>query len=237
MSNPSAEQLFEFGVQCAKWLKRADSRALQVAISSRDHPFWTDLNRHFGQESLTDLTTRQIKEWTTLYASLGITLNPAEVAIPPHPEGFDRLIIVPKGMTPQKAYDLCAEKFPCWKYTDESLDIAVPTHDRTADNGPYAIWIMDTVEADEVHEDKSADMLTQQGIKGITLTERLLLELKYFTQAGKHLDIKNWTLCSGSRGCDGYVPNVCWRGGKLKVGWCSVGDRNGNLRSRAVVSL
>src|SRR3990167_5339132 len=45
---------------------------------------------------------------------------------------------------------------------------------------------------------------------GITLRERLLMEILYFKETGNHLDIKGWTICSGSRGSDGGVPDVYW---------------------------
>ncbi|TSC67880.1 MAG: Uncharacterized protein G01um101472_293 [Parcubacteria group bacterium Gr01-1014_72] len=178
----------------------------------------------------------QLVEWIALYAELGITLTSEEVTIPAHQEGLDRLIVVPKGMMPQKAFDLCTVRFngKTWKYVSQSLDKAVPTNDRTAESGSYAIWIRDRVEADEELKNLSADMLTEQSVKGITLLERLLYEIKYHAETGKHLDLKNWTLCSGSRVSDGYVPSVYWNDGKLWVLWHYVSSRFGNLRSRAV---
>jgi hypothetical protein len=41
--------------------------------------------------------------------------------------------------------------------------------------------------------------LAARNIRGHYLLERLLYELKYFAETGKHLDIDNLTLCSGSR--------------------------------------
>lgn len=55
---------------------------------------------------------------------------------------------------------------------------------------------------------------------GITLRERLLLELAYFDETGDHLDVKGVTFCSGSRYSDGYVPRVCLRtDGEVGVDW------------------
>ncbi len=181
----------------------------------------------------------QLYEWFTLYQEFGITLNPEEVKIPARREGFDRLIVVPKGMTAQRAFDLCTKRFngKTWKYTEKSLDEAVPTNDRTATNGSYAIWIRDRVEADEELKSKSADDLKNENIKGITLTERLLYELKYFSETKKHLDLKNWTLCSGSRFSDGNVPNVNWNDRELNVSWGYANDRDSGLRSREAVTL
>jgi len=75
---------------------------------------------------------------------------------------------------------------------------------------------------------------------GSGFNKRLLLELFYHWKTGKHLDILNWTLCSGSRYSVGGVPIVGWHGGydRLSVGWCNAGSRDDEeLRSRQAVSL
>jgi hypothetical protein len=136
----------------------------------------------------------------------------------------------------QMVYDKCKELFGAWKYTNNSLDQAVPTNDRDTKNGHYAIWVRDRVEADEELKNKSANDLKEASTPGNTLLERLLLELKYFKETGKHLDIENWTLCSGSRDSDGCVPGVGWYGDEMRVGWYYPGFRRGILRSREVVS-
>jgi hypothetical protein len=61
--------------------------------------------------------------------------------------------------------------------------------------------------------------------------------LKYFDETKQHLDVKNVTLCAGSRDADGGVPDVDWGGGgvKLHVDWYSVGSADPSLRARAAV--
>ena len=186
------------------------------------------------QETLGKSTEPQLASWVSLYAEMDITLDPSEVKIPSRKKGFNHLIVVAKGMTAQKAYGLCKQRFSAWKYTDNDLDTAVPTNDRTADNAPYAVWVRDRQEADEELKNKSADDLAEEGIKGITLTERLLLELKFHKETGTHMDIRNWTLCSGSRYSDGDVPCVHWSDSKLLVYWSCSNNRFSDLRSRAV---
>lgn len=181
-------------------------------------------------------TEAQLSEWVILYKEMGIDLDISGVKIPERKSDFDRLIVVAEGQTPNCAYEECAKRFPCWKYAGD-LDKAVSTNDRDPKNGTYAVWVRDRVEADEELKSKSADDLTEAGIKGITLTERLLYELKYFTETGKHLDLKNWTLCSGSRGSDGHVPSVRWRGDRLRVYWDGPATRYSSLRSREAVTL
>jgi len=118
------------------------------------------------------------------------------------------------------------------------LDEAVSINDRSPSSGSYAIWLRDRVEADEEHKNKSANYLKSANISGITLLERLLFEFKYFRETGKHLDVQNWTLCSGSRYTGGGVPRVDWGPGSrgLWVYWYDPGFAFDFLRSREVVS-
>ncbi|KKS65575.1 MAG: hypothetical protein UV67_C0014G0011 [Parcubacteria group bacterium GW2011_GWC1_43_12] len=183
-------------------------------------------------------------EWNLFYRenwqSLGLSAEPdlSGLAIPEHRKGFDRLIVVAKGLTPQKLFDACAGLFPCWKWTDKSLDdvIDFSFQARNPQNGSYAIRVRDRIEADKELKNRSADDLAQGNISAISLAERLLYELKFFRETRKHLDIQNITLCSGSRYLDGHVPRVRWYGGRLLVHWSFPGDSSGSLRSRQIVS-
>ena len=178
-------------------------------------------------------TEEQLAEWVQLYAPAGIRLDPAEVKVSPRQESFSRLIVIPEGMTAEKVYyDLCKEKFPCWKYAN-GLDEAVSKNERDT-SATYAVWVRDRVEADEELKNLSADMLEERGIKGITLTERLLLEYKYFAENGRHLDVVKRTLCSGSRSSGGGVPYMGWSDGRLEVFWCLSRRADGDLCARAV---
>jgi len=136
--------------------------------------------------------------WQAFYHNLGINCDLSDIRIPDDPGGFGRVIIMAQGITPQLAYDLCAKNFPCWKYTNDSLDKIV-TSERTTKDGPYAIRIRDRIEADEELRNRSYNDLKKQGIIGITLEEREIYELKFFKETSKHLDIEKITLCSGSR--------------------------------------
>lgn len=234
------EQRFELGKKVAEKIGAigANGNEVQVAIEDKDDLFWLEVERRFGQKTAEKMFTEQLTSWTALYTELGVVFDPAQIKMPTHREGFDRLIVVPKGMMAQKAFELCSARFGgnCWKYTSSSLDQVVPEdkNDRTAEAGSYAIWIRDRQEADKELKSQSADDLTTEEIKGITLCERLLFEIKYHAETGKHLDVKNWTLCSGSRNSGGNVPSVYWCDGKLNVGCYGVSSRDPNLRSRAV---
>ena len=126
--------------------------------------------------------------------------------------------------------DLCEKLFPVKCYHREDLDKDFPLPKKTT-----LRWFKANIEADEEHKNKSADGLEKEGIVGITLRERLLLELNYYSFTGKHLDIDNITLCAGSRYSDGDVPDVRWRGGELRVFWYDSDDASDDLRVRVAV--
>lgn len=177
----------------------------------------------------------QLESWRRFYLDeFGIELE--EVDIPEPRPGFDRLIVVAKDI--QQIYDRCQKYFRCWRCIDENLNKIV-VQDRDFKNGAYTIWIRDLVEADEEFRDFSANKLKKKNIQGITMTERLLYELKYFTETGKHLDIQNTTLCSGSRDGDSRVPSVNWFSSshrEMHVSWYNPADARVDLRTREVVS-
>jgi len=178
----------------------------------------------------------EITDWQQFYHDLfGLEIDLLGLSVPAKKKGFDRLVIVAQGMTLQRLYDNCVKLCPCWKWTDDDLDKIVQS-ERTAKDGTYAVWFRDVVEADEELKNLSANDLKEKGIPGITLEERLLMELKYFKETGNHLDIKSWTLCSGSRCSSGGVPSVHGGSGGLRVGWYHPGSARGYLRSRRAVS-
>src|SRR3989344_1185638 len=158
------------------------------------------------------LVSDLLLDWQNFWKRMGAKADLWKVKIPRKQKGFDRLIVVPHGMTPQKIYDLCASKFRCWKYTGDSLDKAIIHEDRTAKDGSYAIWVRERIEADEELKNRSANDLAAMKISGITFTERAIYELKHHDETSQNLDIQNITLCSGSRYFDGDVPCVYWRG-------------------------
>jgi hypothetical protein len=128
--------------------------------------------------------------------------------------------------------DECRKLFPVWCYYDNNmLDKDFPPPEKPASRRFY-----NTQEADEKLKNKSANDLEKEHIQGITLRERIIFELDYFGDTGKHLDIKNTTLCSGSRDSDGVVPRVFWHGDELYVGWFDPGYASAYLRVREAVS-
>ncbi|MEA1929524.1 MAG: hypothetical protein U9M92_01385 [Patescibacteria group bacterium] len=178
----------------------------------------------------------QIGRWRQLFAEVDIQIDVDSVQIPDRRPGFDRLIVVPSGLTLNRLVEILRQKFTVWLWA-EDLDSAVVNNDRS-NTQAYAIWVRDRIEADEELKNLSAVMLAKQGVRGQTLMERLLHEWVYFSRTRQHLDVKNVTLCSASRDSDGGVPRVYWGTGdrRLQVNWCGAGGRDDDLRPRAVVS-
>lgn len=220
-------------------------QGVQIDLSVKEAQYWIGnkgelagkIKAIFKQESelvVSDISVL-LSDWQNFYSELGIEADFSNLKIPEKQPGFDRLIIVAKGMTPQLLYDKCKELFPCWKWTDENLNKIVES-ERTAKNSAYAIWVRNRVEADEELKNLSADDLKNKNIPGITLEERLIYELKYFKETKNHLDVKNITLCAGSRCSDGRVPHVDWFFGRLELYWSSSVLRDDGLRARRAVS-
>ncbi len=179
--------------------------------------------------------------WLETYKALGKLSEYAEFANSHDIKAAPDFWVVPviNGVTCNKVVGVLRQLgVEVYLYTDE-LDKMVPANDRDPSKGSYAIGFRRTVEADEENKKKSANALAKESHKGITLLERLLLELGYFLATGNHLDTSNTTLCAGSRCSDGNVPGVVWsvvdRG--VYVRCYSPDYACGVLRSRSAVSL
>ncbi|TSC65982.1 MAG: Uncharacterized protein G01um101477_270 [Candidatus Doudnabacteria bacterium Gr01-1014_77] len=206
-------------------------------ITSNKRAFCKDIRAVFAKYSLEWTANKKLMEWYHFYKNeFGLDLNFAGITIPQRREGFDRLIVVPQGLTIQQVLDKCGEKFPVFTYAGSDFRNLVIVNSRDATHGHYAIRVRDRVEADEEWKDHSAKLLTGVGMKGETLHERLLHELKYFLETGKHLDISSTTLCSGSRDSVGGVFGVHWSDtDRLAIGIYSTADSHDRLRSRQVI--
>ncbi len=181
----------------------------------------------------------QLTDWRHFYREVFSftdteSINPT---LPLETTGFNWLVVVRKGLTLNKVLEVMCTKFNVYSYIGDDLDKGVPTNDRTADND-YTISVRDCVEADEENKKLSANQIKEKRTISMTLLERLLLELFYFWETGgQHLDIRNVTLCSGSRYSGGGVPSVCWDSdsSKVSIGWYHTGYSDGDLRAREAV--
>ena len=183
-----------------------------------------------------------IADWREFYRQAhSMRVNPPK-RLPTVVSGFNWGVLVPKEMKPQRAYDMAASMFPCWKWCgDRSLDevIDFTKEARTADRGSYAIWCEDSVEPPSRLANTSALQIAERRINTLTLTEALLLhQWFYWKSGGKHMDVKKTTSCPASRYSDGLVPGVYWfsDNGKLDVNLYYLDYASGSPRSREAVS-
>lgn len=183
-----------------------------------------------GEASDVDVSAL-LADWQEFYlGEFGLEIDLSGLKIPEKREGFDPLIVVVPGMTPQLLYEKFAKLFRCCKWIERNLDEIVQS-ERVAKDSAYAVWLRDKEELKNL----SASDLKEKGISAITLEERFLYELKFFGETGVNLDVQNVTLCAGSRYSDGGVPDVSWSCEGLSVDRCSPDDR-GCLWSLGVVS-
>jgi hypothetical protein len=175
------------------------------------------------------------EEWQEIYRKyFRMTVDFTKVTIPESPDDFSRVVFIPQGLTYEQIVKVLKKKFKV--YLDiENLDKDIKDDVRTSDHA-YAVCFRERAEADEEWNNTSADKLKEKGINSITLMQRLILELKYFDETVKHLDIKNVTLCAGSRNSVGLVPVVHWYDDELRVRWYVSGFASDDLRVREAVS-
>lgn len=133
-------------------------------------------------------------------------------------------------MTPKYLINECKNLFPVW--ISYYADLGKVTSER---KGNYTVYFKNVQESDEDLKGLSANDIKEKGMKTITLEERLLLEIVYFKETGNHLDVKNITLCAGSRYSDGGVPGADWRDDKFRVFWYNADHASDNIRSRSAV--
>lgn len=175
--------------------------------------------------------------WYRKYADIALAPDEIRAALPERRPGFDRLIVVAAGMTPNRCYETLARQYGAesvWRYMDD-LDCEIVSV-RSATK-LYAVWCRNQREADEEHRNKAAQSFNQNDC--LTLEERLVFGGLYFGETGQHLDVQCWTICGGSRSRGGDVPNVNWNPGYrlVNVHWWSAEDRSLHGAVRAAVSL
>lgn len=188
--------------------------------------------------SITDEFSGVREEWQNFYKEkFNWTVDFSTVIIPAMPtDGKWRLLFIPKGMMMNLAFKIASGLFPSWRYSDD-LDAVITKNIRNTENH-YAIWVRDGVEPDQEFLGKSTRQVDLDMKIGITLLERIIFEVKYFTETGNHLDIKGLTYCSGSRDANGNVPHACldYFGG-FRVDWRGLDGADGGCGIRSAVSL
>jgi hypothetical protein len=139
-----------------------------------------------------------VGEWKEFYKQvLDVDVDFSHLHIPKRSKGFNWmkhrgfgwLIVVRQGLTAQKLFDICWDRFSCWKWTNEDLDKILDQARSVRDpaNGTYAVWVRNRDEADEEHKKKSADQIQKEATNTVTLEERLLLELFFHWKRTKRM--------------------------------------------------
>jgi len=177
-------------------------------------------------------------EWQNFYAKyFNLKVDLSGIKISALRTGFDRLIIIIPGISPDSVVVAQRQYFKTWVF-NEDLDAAIAHNDRDASNEPYAIWVRDTVEPDQKYRNRSANWAKEKQISGETILERLIHGLKYWDEKKKHLDINGTTMCTGSRHSCGQVPRVDLGsvGIGVRVFWYDPGSVLGSIGPREIVS-
>ncbi len=123
----------------------------------------------------------------------------------------------------------------CWSYTND-LHNAVRISVRDTDDH-YAVWVHDSLEPDIEYLGKAVCLVDTYMKIGITVLERIIFEIKYFSETGNHLDIKKATLCSGSRNSKGNVIYTSCNGNGFNIDWCTLDYCDSHYSIREVAAL
>lgn len=188
-------------------------------------------------------SSRWLEVWQRVYWEItGIEPGFQNISVPADPGGFGWVIVATPEVPLNRFWAGLREKFFCWCYGGDDLKSLLnwEREQRSYRNGANAIRVRPREEADEEFASRSAAWLAERGTKTITLPERAYLEGFYWeVSGGKHLDVRNHTLCAGSRDRDGFVPSAYWSAGgaEFRVYWYDVRLADPLIRAREVVSV
>jgi hypothetical protein len=159
-----------------------------------------------------------------------------DVIVPAFPDTPGKTpIYVAQGLTCDMIY--AAWTFSKWKWCSGSIDAQLDqAHEARSSTNAYLVRVENGVEPDQKFLGRSTKSVDADGKIGITLRERMLLELMHFIRTREHLDVRGVTFCSGSRYRDGYVPGVYLGSyGSVGVGRCRVDDAGDGCGVRSAV--
>lgn len=237
------KKTFNEAIHLRRYFEQKFSELLE---DTRDVLIARVLQKNLGEKvrSLREFFYNVPQDWQDFYQTeFGLDLSKTRIKIPEKKEGFNRLLAIAPGMTANKAYEACEKRFACKKMSGmpQNLD-SVFYNQRDYRNGAYAIWVRDSQEADyelgtEVTADEMDNRHLFEGLDTETLTERLIHELKYWSETGDHLDIDSITLCSGTKMSDSDVPRVEFNIDKvMEVDYCSSRGSHYDVRPRQVIA-
>jgi len=189
--------------------------------------YWTERRRELasGIWDFVNIGARNtipamLVNWQKFYLEkFGLEKNFSNISVPDKPNGFCRLLVLPAGITSDVVLAKCREYFEFRE--DPVHGSSCPINDRGNIND-YAVWVPESVGPDGESKNISASDCWHRCISGITFAERLIYELKYFSETGAHLDTSSVTICAGSHYGDDTVPVVCFNSysKRVAVGHC-----------------
>ncbi|MFH1145607.1 MAG: hypothetical protein V1707_01435 [bacterium] len=182
-----------------------------------------------------EFVQQQIQKWQSFFKNrFDLDKDLSSIRIPNLPKkGKYRLIIDLAEFTHNGLVKIMRKYFSVCSWT-ENLDSVMVDYSKR-DKIDHAVWVLDTVEADEKLKNLSANVLEKKKISCVTLKERLLDEFMFWDTNGNYLDVKNMTLCAGSRYSDGRVPHVDCHDGEVDVSRGNPDDASDCSRGRAAV--
>ncbi len=209
------------------------------------HPFYQAIIEYFASkpsviQDLTPWTVSALMNWRDFYQKyFGIDLDTTSIRIPEKVNGFDRLVVIAKGVRLNQVWNIYKDReIPTWQWWSGSLENAMQESERGSVKRSYAFWVRDSQEADDEMKNISAEMIAngEEKIDVENLLERLVHGLKFWDETKKHLDVNNITLCASSRYADGLVPFVGrLDGSRVFVGGYDPSYRYSCLRARQAV--
>ena len=152
--------------------------------------------------------------WEALYSKMDrhYDFSNLHIPLPHHP--FDRLMVVGDGLTEQKVWNYCKKLFECTMHGKSFSSVEMES-ERIPYGKSYALWIehepsLNSFAAYQAltGNDISASKCWQKKIPTMTMLERLLYELDYFSETGKHLDPHGSTICAGTKVNGTFVPTI-----------------------------
>ena len=176
--------------------------------------------------------------WPHFWRAFGFSYDHEALVLPEYREGFGWSIVTPPQADwpmSKLLHEVCERMFPTWQaYNDEDLDKITSPKEPTDTN---VVLARNRIEADEEHQNQSAQTIETTSLSTMTPRQRLVLEARYFLETSGHLDTNTMTICANSRYTDGCVPYVYWDDGRFSVGLVYPDDADGLWRVREVVSL
>jgi hypothetical protein len=208
------------------------------------HPFFRVISDYFVRKLTVSAPPSEIlamlRYWEAFYAKFfGIEIDLSSVPVPEKKAGFDRLIVIARGICLNRVWNAHkGREIQTWQWWSGPIEKVMQKSERGIVKSSYAFWVRNGQEGDAEMMNLSAEMIAESAdkIEVETILERLVHGLKYFDETGQHLDVKSVTLCARSRFADGDVPSV-YRDydGRVCVNGYNPSGRDSCLRARQAV--